>query len=95
MLIAAGLKLLCPDELTDVTNSSPNEPASCPSLMGISQETETVLNRYGAVTAERDEGGICCALGLGASADNASGNGAKPVQCALQLLTTMSQASPV
>lgn len=57
------------------------------------QETEAVLKRYGAVAAERDEWGFCCALGLEASCEKNPSNGLKSVQCALQLLSSLSQAS--
>ena len=58
-----------------------------------SQKTQAVLKRYGAVTAERDSWGFCCALGLGASADKALRDGLKAVQCALQLMSCIGQAS--
>ncbi len=56
------------------------------------QETEVILKRYGAVTAERDDWGICAALGLGAYAEEALGIGVKSVQLALQLLSSLCQA---
>lgn len=58
------------------------------------QKTQAVLKRYGAVTTERDGWGICYALGLGASGENALSTGLRPVQCALQLLSCIGQASP-
>ena len=58
------------------------------------QKTEVILKRYGAVTAERGNWGICAALGLGARAEEALGNGVKSVQCALQLLSSLCQACP-
>lgn len=56
------------------------------------QKTEVILKSYGAVTAERDNWGICAALGLGACAEEVLGNGVKSVQCALQLLSSLCQA---
>ncbi len=57
------------------------------------QKTQAVLKRYGAVPVERDGWNICCALGLSASTEKAPGASLRPVQCALQLLSCVAEAS--
>ena len=52
------------------------------------------MKRYAAVTAEQDEWGICYALGLKADSEKLPGRSMEPVQCALQLLSALTQASP-
>ena len=57
------------------------------------QETETIVKRYAAVIAEQDEWGICYALGLKADSEKLPKRSMEPVQCALQLLSSLTQAS--
>ena len=57
------------------------------------QETESIVKRYAAVTAEQDEWGICCVLGLAADSKSLLRHSVEPVQCALQLLSSLTQAS--
>ena len=57
------------------------------------QETEPIVKRYAAVIAEQDEWGICYALGLKADCEKLPRHSMQPVQCALQLLSSLTQAS--
>ena len=51
------------------------------------------MKRYAAVIAEQDECGICYALGLKADSEKLPRRSLEPVQCALQLLSCLNQAS--
>ena len=51
------------------------------------------MKRYAAVIAEQDEWGICYALGLKADSKKLPRHSMEPVQCALQLLSSLTQAS--
>ena len=51
------------------------------------------MKRYAAVIAEQDEWGLCYALGLKADSEKLTRHSVEPVQCALQLLSSLTQAS--